>query len=76
MADLVLVAVPHLVVVVMDAVIEVEVVTDGGRVAGGSGAEGVGLGRAASGGGGGSAVPGARPRPLGVPLGPETRERE
>ena len=30
----------------------------------------VGLGRAA-GGGGGRAVPGARPRPLGVSLGPE-----
>ena len=75
MADLVLVAMPHLVMVVMDAVIEVEVVTDG-RVAGGSGAEGVGLGRAAGGGGGGSAVPGARPRPLGVALGPEARDRD
>ena len=36
----------------------------------------IGLGRAAGGGGGGSAVPGARPRPLGVSLGPEARDRE
>ena len=35
----------------------------------------IGLGRAA-GGGGGRAVPGARPRPLGVSLGPEARDRE
>ena len=73
MAHLVLVAVPHIVVVVLhDAVMEVEVVADGGSV---SGTGRVGLGRAA-GSGGGSAVPGARPRPLGVSLGPEARERE
>ena len=35
----------------------------------------IGLGRAAGGGGGGT-VPGARPRPLGVSLGPEARDRE
>ena len=64
-ADLVLVAVPHLVVVVLDAL----VVADDGRVGD------VGLGRAA-GGGGGRAVPGARPRPLGVSLGPEARDRD